>query len=335
MKKYKSAAAAVFAALVTAQAFGCSGLSDAAVITGRSSGGNIMRQTFAVDHEDMFPYISPAPELPEDVSLIGSQARPMIDVIDIYPRETTTVDPRTLDPNYKPPYDFSKPVPETKKPVTDDYFADALFIGDSRTEGMRMYGKVKSYYYSKVALTVGGVLTQKIIYDAESDEKLTIIDTVRKYADTFKKVYINFGLNECAGDIRTLRRKYEQVLLALREVLPDAPIYVMAVLPITQKAADSSRYGISNARIDAVNEMLTEMCADGEYFYLAINEPFKDEETGELNAEDTNDGIHMGSPGVAREFDYLRSHTVDFSAWDWGEEEEKAEPAVPSEDSGG
>ena len=333
MKKYKSAAAAAAAAALTAQALGCAGLSDAAVITGRSS-GNLMRQpqTFAVDREDITLVASPAPELPADVAFLGTHAVPMIDVIDIYPRETT-VDPRTLDPNYKPPYDFAKPVPELSEPVPDEYFADALFIGDSRTEGLRFYGKVKSYYYCKVALTVGGVLTQKFIYDPDSDEKLTIIDTVRKYSEVFKKIYISFGLNECAGDIRQLRIKYEQVLLTLRDILPDAPIYVQAVLPITKKAEDSSRYGISNERIDLVNAMLAEMCADGGYFYLAVNEPFMDEETGELNAPDSSDGIHMGSPGVARQFDYFRSHVVDFEKWDWDAEDGEVTPA--SADNGG
>ncbi len=339
LKSYRSILAAAAAAAVTVTA-SCSGFTDAAVITGRQRVGAVIRHTatFQSSREDLQLNAFPAAELPSDYAVIGEGAPPMIDVIGIEPRETT-VDPRTLDPNYKPPYDFGKPVPEIAEPVDDDYFADALFIGDSRTEGMRMYGKKKGYYYSQVAFTVGQVLTKKIIYDTDDDEKKTVVETVEKYKDAYKKVYMQFGLNECGGSMQWLRTVYEHVLDTLRGILgEDVPIYVQAVLPVTHAAELKSPYGITNEKIDAVNRMLREMCESGGYYYLAINEPFKDEETGELNAEESNDGIHMGGPGVKRQFEYIKSHVVIRDMWDWGEEEEaeetQAEPAVPSEDPG-
>lgn len=333
LKLYRSVLAAAAAAAVVTGSSSCAVFADAAVITGR---GSVIRKaaTFQSSREDSQIAVSPAAVLPSEYSILGEGAPPMLDVIDIEPRETT-VDPRTLDPNYKPPYDFSAPVPELAEPVGDDYFDDALFIGDSRTEGMRIYGKKKGYYYSQVAFTVGQVLTKKIIYDPEDDEKKTVIDYVEKYKDVYKKVYMQFGLNECGGSVQWLRTVYEHVLETLRGVLPEGtPIYVQAVLPVTHEAELKSPYGITNEKIDNVNRMLAEMCESGGYYYLAINEPFMDEETGELNAEESNDGIHMGGPGVARQFDYIKSHVVIRDMWDWGDGEAETEPALPSEEIG-
>ena len=45
-------------------------------------------------------------------------------------------------------------VPESA-PVDDSYFADAVFVGDSRTEGLRMYsGLTGAKFFSEVGLTV-------------------------------------------------------------------------------------------------------------------------------------------------------------------------------------
>ena len=187
------------------------------------------------------------------------------------------------DAEVKPPYDFSAPVPLSRTVYNDDYFADALFIGDSRTVGIQLYGRVKAYYYAKVALTIRGVTTQRIIPDGE--ERLTIAETVKKYPQSFKKVYICFGLNECGWDMRTFRTTYEHVLVTIRGVLPEGtPIYVQAVLPITSAAARKSPYGINNTKINNVNAELAAMCRDGKYYYLAVNEDFKDE-NGDLSAK--------------------------------------------------
>ena len=220
------------------------------------------------------------------------------------------------DAEVKPPYDFSAPVPLSRTVYNDDYFADALFIGDSRTVGIQLYGRVKAYYYAKVALTIRGVTTQRIIPDGE--QRLTIAETVRKYPNSFKKVYICFGLNECGWDMRTFRTTYEHVLETISEVLPEGtPIYVHAVLPITSAAARKSPYGINNTKIDNVNAELAAMCRDGKYYYIAVNEDFKDS-NGDLSAK-SPDGIHMGSEGVRQWLDYLKSHVVNESLYDWGE----------------
>ncbi len=220
------------------------------------------------------------------------------------------------DAELKPPYDFSAPVPLSRTVYDDNYFADALFIGDSRTVGLQLYGRVKAYYYAKVALTIRGVTTQRIIPDGE--ERLTIAETVKKYPHSFKKVYICFGLNECGWDMRTFRTTYEHVLETIRAVLPEGtPIYVQSVLPITSAAERKSPYGINNTKINNVNAELAAMCRDGKYYYLAVDEDFKDE-NGELNAK-SPDGIHMGSEGVKQWFAYLKNHVVNESLYEWGE----------------
>lgn len=208
-------------------------------------------------------------------------------------------------------YDFSSPVPASD-PVEDKWFEDALFIGDSRTVGMMNYSGVKAYYYCKVGLNIRGVLTNPIVEDG--DEELTIIQTIEKYP-VFKKVYISFGLNELGWDSRVFINTYSHVLENIRKLLPDAQIYVQAVIPVSAEASEKNQYGVNNEAIVNYNALLAKMCADNGYFYIDMDVPFTAED-GTLSVESA-DGIHLGGAAVRSQFDYLRSHTVRTGDYVW------------------
>lgn len=48
----------------------------------------------------------------------------------------------TPTPTPVPAFDFTQPAPETA-PVEDGWFSDAVFIGDSRTDGLRLYSGIR------------------------------------------------------------------------------------------------------------------------------------------------------------------------------------------------
>lgn len=213
-------------------------------------------------------------------------------------------------------YDYSAPVPENDE-VEDTYFKNALFIGDSRTVGMQNWSGVTAYYYCKVGLNIRGVLTNAFIEDNLSGDETvirTIIDTIEKYP-VFKKVYISFGLNELGWDENVFINTYSYVIEQIKSFLPKADIYVQAVIPVTADASKANKNGVNNDRIDKYNELLAQMACDEEVFFLAINDPFTDED-GCLT-EESGDGIHLGAKSVKKQFDYFRTHTVTRSDYDW------------------
>ena len=78
--------------------------------------------------------------------------------------------------------------------VDDSYFDDAIFIGDSRTEGFALYsglGNIRAY-------TARGAQCKYCLYGSvinQNGEKLSIMDAIES-SEPFSKAYIMLGINE-------------------------------------------------------------------------------------------------------------------------------------------
>lgn len=88
------------------------------------------------------------------------------------------------------------------KPAAVDgkWFEDAVFIGDSRTEGLRNYdGLGNATYYAVKGLMVNTVYTKTATLDGKNQ---TVMQALR--GRKFGKVYIMLGINElgCRGHLR-------------------------------------------------------------------------------------------------------------------------------------
>lgn len=80
-------------------------------------------------------------------------------------------------------------VPESA-PVGDEYFADAVFVGDSRTEGLKMYsGLTGTSFFSSVGMAVDKVFTDRVV--SLNGQYLTVAEALQQ-AD-YSKVYIMLG----------------------------------------------------------------------------------------------------------------------------------------------
>lgn len=80
--------------------------------------------------------------------------------------------------------------------VDKEYFADAVFIGDSRTQGLYEYSNLADVatFYSKTSLTVYNLFEKPKDFIREGDEKLTLEQALSRHQ--FKKVYLMIGINE-------------------------------------------------------------------------------------------------------------------------------------------
>mgnify|MGYP002853385013 CR=1 FL=1 len=192
--------------------------------------------------------------------------------------------------------------------VTDDYFTDALFIGDSRTVGLSEYCEPldeRATFYAKISLTIYGVLEKEFI--KTEDAKISIEQALAE--NQFGKIYIMLGLNEIGtGTAETFAAEYENVVNRIRELQPDAIIYIQGIMHVTEKKSSGDKY-FNNENINIRNEAISELADDKNIFYIDMNEAV-DDENGNLLQELTFDDVHLKASSYQRWYDYLLAHGI-------------------------
>ena len=196
--------------------------------------------------------------------------------------------------------------------VTPDYFDDALFIGDSRVEGVKLYsGWDNLTYYAENGMTVYNMFQSKT---AQVDgQTLTIEEALQKRS--FGKIYLEIGINEMGtGTVDSFMEAYEAAVAHLQELQPDAIIYVCGIMYVKQTRSESDPI-FNNPAIQEKNDRIAAL-ADGEnIFYLDINEVVTDE-SGHLNPDYTWDEVHLLGKYDVIWLEYFSSHGIVKDAGD-------------------
>ena len=172
--------------------------------------------------------------------------------------------------------------------VDKSYLNDALFIGDSRTLGLMEYGGVsQASYFADIGMSVFNL------------EKTTV--TVAGYGKTdirsllkqkkFGKIYFMMGINEAGYPWKTLEKKYKETVAMIRDMQPDAQIFLCANLMMTEEKSDQSK-AINNKVICKINAMIEKLASKNEMYYIDVNEIFTDKK-GNLCETYSNDGVHV------------------------------------------
>ena len=116
------------------------------------------------------------------------------------------------------------------------------------------------------------------------------------------------GVNSLLSDEDSFRASYSRVVDTLVEQHPDAILYIQSILPVTADYEQRSNAVADNAKIDRYNEVLKELAAEKNVYYLNVAEVFKDADGCLPNSASPKDGIHFGSSWYRTWFDYLRTH---------------------------
>lgn len=193
--------------------------------------------------------------------------------------------------------------------VADDYFGDALFIGDSRTVGMYEYGGLKdiSTFYAATGLTVYKLFDSAIVTVPGQKKKITVEEALQ--SKQFQKIYLMIGINEMGtGTVETFVKKYEEVVNHLLELQPEAIIYIQGIMKVTTVRSEQGDY-ITNEGIEARNEAISLLEDKERIFYLDVNPELCDE-TGGLKEEYTFDGVHLKAQYIEIWKDFLKTHAI-------------------------
>ena len=190
--------------------------------------------------------------------------------------------------------------------VPREYFDDALFIGDSRVTGVELYsGWDNLTYYAEGGMTVYSMFQSKTAQ--VEGQTLTIEEALRKRS--FGKIYLEIGINEMGtGTVDSFMEAYEAAVDYLRELQPDAILYVCSIMYVEQSKSESDPI-FNNPAIQERNDRIAAL-ADGEnIFYLDINEVVTDE-TGNLNPDYTWDEVHLLGKYDVIWLEYFSSHGI-------------------------
>ena len=207
-------------------------------------------------------------------------------------------------------YQFGTALEETDK-VEDSFFDSAVFLGDSRTEGLQLFGGLRrgTYYWAR-GMTVFRVDDPKYAIFEVDGEKLTMIGALGK--KEYSAVYIMVGVNELGYSASSYEKNLavfvEQVLAAQ----PGAVVYLQTLPPVNEEVAAKNGLAsyINNTNIAKFNAAIVRIAAEKNVVLLDTAEVYRDE-TGALPADLASDGCHFIYGGYSRWADYLRCHVME------------------------
>lgn len=170
----------------------------------------------------------------------------------------------------------------------ENYFSNACFIGDSRTEGLRLYGSAPSAaFYSAEGLAVNTVFTQPAV--TIDGKKMSVVDALQK--QSFDKIYIMFGINELGWPVDSFVASYGNFVDKVKELQPNAEIYVENIFPVTaNKSKQSDIY--NNPNIRTFNEKIKAMAQEKGVKYVDLYSMLGDKD-GNLPKDSSPDGVHL------------------------------------------
>ncbi len=202
-------------------------------------------------------------------------------------------------------YDYARPVPESDS-VSNAYFDDAVFIGNSRTEGLILNtGLSNATAYTYKGLMVDTVFTKPVIY--KDGEKLSVMEALKR--TDFKKVYLMFGINETGWKYEEVFiRQYGKIIDEIREINPGAEIYIQEIFPVTKEVSETHSY-VKNEKIEEYNTLLRKLAEEKQVYYVDTANAVAGSD-GCLPGEAAVDGIHLKKAYCEKWLEYLKTHTA-------------------------
>lgn len=192
--------------------------------------------------------------------------------------------------------------------VEDDYFDDAVFIGDSRIVGMNDYsGLTNATFFAKTGLTVYNLLDEEFVKDPDSGKEVSVSYMMQHH--TYGKIYLMVGINELGtGGTQRFQDAYKEVLKKFRKWQPDAVIYVQSIMGVSPKK-DKTDPVFNNTNIRDKNYAISKLTDGIHIFYLNIQGIYEDKNHN-LAQDLTFDDVHLYAQHYDKWVEYLKTHAV-------------------------
>lgn len=176
--------------------------------------------------------------------------------------------------------------------ITEDWFNDALFIGDSRTVGLRDYARLgDADYFCSIGMTVFDAREQVL---SDLDFEACNLETLLR-SKRYHKVYICLGLNESGAPYDLLMEGYGELVDLVRTCQPDATVILHGIITVSRKKAASEWY-FALENLNRINQGIQQFADGNKIRYIDANGYYADEE-GYMPEGLTHDGCHFDKAG--------------------------------------
>ncbi len=191
------------------------------------------------------------------------------------------------------------------------YLDDTLFIGDSNTERLYMFGLMPLVnVMGVVGMGIQSATNHPGIYWYGYDNPVTIPKAVTMTQP--RRIVISFGTNNLLNkDPDWFIECYGDMIDALEKAYKYAEIIIMTVPPISATCPDKT---LSNKTVKEYNDALLEFAKERGLRYLNVYEDLLlDKKTGAIKNEyiDLSDGIHLSRTACQKILDYVKTHATD------------------------
>lgn len=242
----------------------------------------------------------------KDAANVNSEKPSNIYVSDNEDLENIDTDSKNIEKNDDKEQNEYNPIVPESEIVLDDFFNDAVFIGDSRTEGFIISNNLSN----AKSLTVKGLMVDTAFTRPAinmNGEKLTVTKALSKIQ--FKKVYIMLGVNELGWAYEEVFiKKYTELIDYVKGLNNEAQIYIQSIIPVSYEKSSSDKI-YNNKNISNFNKLILKMTKEKQVYYVNVEECLKDEE-GNLPVGASTDGVHLKKEYSKKWYEYLKTHTV-------------------------
>ena len=216
-----------------------------------------------------------------------------------------------------------------KKAITSDYpyvqadehyFEDALFIGDSRIEGLYNFGGLEGADFCYKQGITSFTIMEEVLKRGDNYPG-NLRETLEE--KEYKKVYIMLGINELGkGFCGDYADQMNKLIEYVHEYQENAVVIVMGIMYVTEEYSDAEDV-YNNDNINARNSLVAGYIDGKDTMYLDVNPAVqvtdrdkKGKVTGySLNPNYTNDGIHLTAEHFGILVDYLKNHALQEAVW--------------------
>lgn len=188
----------------------------------------------------------------------------------------------------------------------DNYFDRSVFIGDSRTEGLSLFGdQANMNVFAYKGLTVADLETEKVVNI--DGTMMTVYEAV--VSTDYDNYYIQFGINEIGwAYVDVFTDDVSRLVDLIYAHKPNAMVYVSSVASVTKSVSDADKQVFNINNIKKFNDALFNMCHDrGDVIYLDEGASVATVD-GYLPEGHTTDGKHYDADLAKRMLRYIRTH---------------------------
>jgi len=164
----------------------------------------------------------------------------------------------------------------------------ALFIGDSRTVGIKEYsGLTGPDYFASVGMSLYSIHDERIEVPSVGTVSITELLSMKRY----DKIYIMLGINEVGNNWDGTANRLKDLIGLINQKQPGSVVFIMANIHVS-KSYQEKKPAFVTSNMNGLNSKLAALANNKDIFYLDANVLFDDAE-GNLDSTKTGDGAHL------------------------------------------